>query len=95
MKTLYVSDLDGTLLNSEQTTSKYTNETINKLAEKGVLFSYATARSWATAHLAASGISAKIPLVVYNGTFIVDNVTGERIVSNYFDKEIINVIHDI
>ena len=43
MKTLYVSDLDGTLLNSSQTTSEYTNNVINALADKGVLFSYATA----------------------------------------------------
>ena len=33
-KTLYVSDLDGTLLRSNQTTSEYTNEVINSLREK-------------------------------------------------------------
>lgn len=33
-KTLYVSDLDGTLLRSNQTTSEYTNEVINSLTEK-------------------------------------------------------------
>lgn len=45
MTTLYVSDLDGTLLRSNQKTSAYTNRTINELVEKGMLFSYATARS--------------------------------------------------
>lgn len=38
-KTLYVSDLDGTLLRSNQTTSEYTNEVINSLTEKGIVFS--------------------------------------------------------
>lgn len=33
-QTLYVSDLDGTLLRSNQTTSEYTNEVINSLTEK-------------------------------------------------------------
>ena len=77
MKTLYVSDLDGTLLQSNERTSDYTNMVINKLTDKGMLFSYATARSLITAKKAAKGINAKIPLIVYNGAFIIDNVTGE------------------
>ena len=49
MKTLYVSDLDGTLLRSDERTSDYTNQVINRLTEQGMLFSYATARSLVTA----------------------------------------------
>ena len=37
MKTLYVSDLDGTLLNSKQHTSSYTNQVINQLVDEGML----------------------------------------------------------
>ena len=48
MSTLYVSDLDGTLLHSDETTSEYTNTVINSLIENGMLFSYATARSFIT-----------------------------------------------
>ena len=39
MKTLYVSDLDGTLLRSDITISEYTGRTINELAARGMLFS--------------------------------------------------------
>ena len=46
MTTLYVSDLDGTLLNSNQTLSPFTIQTINQLVSDGMLFSYATARSY-------------------------------------------------
>ncbi|MCM1115195.1 MAG: HAD family hydrolase [Clostridium sp.] len=95
MKTLYVSDLDGTLLNSNQTTSQFTNDIINSLAEKGVLFSYATARSYSTARRAAKGISAQIPLVVYNGTFVIDNLTGERLISNFFQSDIKDIIIEL
>lgn len=95
MKTLYVSDLDGTLLNSSQVTSEYTNNVINSLADKGVMFSYATARSYSTAHRVANGISAKIPLIVYNGTFVIDNLTGERLVSNFFQRDIKNIINEL
>lgn len=43
MKTLYVSDLDGTLLRSDETTSEYTNSVINNLTDRGMIFPYATA----------------------------------------------------
>ena len=98
IKTLYVSDLDGTLLLSNERTSDYTNEVINNLTSKGMLFSYATARSLITAKKAAGGIDARIPLIVYNGAFIVDNVTGEILRANYFDKhsaeELLNTLFE-
>ncbi len=62
MNTLYVSDLDGTLLRRNGTTSEYTNSVINGLTDKGMFFSYATARSLVTAKQATKGIHAKIPL---------------------------------
>ena len=86
MKTLYVSDLDGTLLRSDETTSDYTNSVINDLTAKGILFSYATARSLITAKKVTKGIDANIPLIVYNGAFIMDNVTGKILKANYFEK---------
>ncbi|MBQ5325810.1 MAG: HAD hydrolase family protein, partial [Oscillospiraceae bacterium] len=43
MKTLYISDLDGTLLNSDAEISSFTANALNSLIEKGLLFSYATA----------------------------------------------------
>ena len=95
MKTLYVSDLDGTLLRSNETTSEYTNSIINALTKKGMFFSYATARSLITAKKVTEGIDAKIPLIVYNGAFIIDNVTNEIITANYFDKAIINLLNDL
>ena len=78
MKTLYVSDLDGTLLRSDQKTSDYTNRVINELVGKGMLFSYATARSYNTSHKVTDGMTARFPLVVYNGAVVRDSLTGER-----------------
>lgn len=96
MKTLYVSDLDGTLLRSDETLSEYTSTNINELVNKGLLFSYATARSYQTAHIVTQGLKAKIPLITYNGAFIIDNQTKEVLLSNYFDyNEITNVLNDL
>ena len=95
MTTLYVSDLDGTLLRSNETTSEYTNSIINGLADRGMIFSYATARSLITAKKVTNGIKAKIPLIVYNGAFIIDNVTDDILVANYFDESVKDVLDEI
>jgi len=95
MKTLYVSDLDGTLLRSNETTSEYTNDILNRLTENGMLFSYATARSYHTARKVTKGLEAKIPLIIYNGAFIIDNVTGEILLSNYFEKDVADVLDEL
>ena len=42
---LYVTDLDGTLMQSNGTLSAYTVSVINRLVEQGLAFTYATARS--------------------------------------------------
>lgn len=95
MRTLYVTDLDGTLLRSNETTSDFTNQTINELVGKGMLFSYATARSYSTAAKVTRGLSAQIPLIVYNGAFIIDNATGEILLSNFFGAEIEVILDDL
>lgn len=92
MKTLYLSDLDGTLLSGSQTVSDFTARTINELVSRGMVFSYATARGFGTATKATSGITAKIPLIVYNGAFIMDNATGERLYGSFFGEDIDEVI---
>lgn len=95
MKTLYVSDLDGTLLRSDETTSDYTNSTINELVDKGMIFSYATARSYQTAHKVTRGINAKIPLIVYNGAMVVDNNDGSFLLKNFFGDDVLELIQDL
>lgn len=95
LKTLYVSDLDGTLLRSNEATSEYTNNVINSLTERGMIFSYATARSLITAKKVTNGINAKIPLIVYNGAFVIDNVTEDIMIANYFDDSVYEVLDEL
>ena len=86
-KTLYVSDLDGTLLRRDQTISPFTAQTIRALTEKGMLFSYATARSIVTAGKVTRGLSVNIPVITYNGAFVVESETGKRLISHVFSKD--------
>ncbi len=87
MKTLYVSDLDETLLRSDETLSPFTAEAINGLIARGMLFSYATARSYHTASQITSALSPKLPLIVYNGTFILEGGTERQLLSNQFTTD--------
>lgn len=87
MKTLYISDLDGTLLNPQAKVSEFTVKNINNLIENGLNFTFATARSLKTSLKIAHEINFKLPAVVNNGTFIEDPNTGEILVSNEFTKE--------
>ncbi len=101
MKTLYVTDLDGTLLNSNSSISPYTLKVINQLVEEGIHFTYATARSLSSASIVTKGLSTKIPVIAYNGTIIFDASNGEILASNSFTREAIEYVkrlltaHDI
>lgn len=84
---LYVSDLDGTLLNSREEISAYSLQIINGLIEKGMKFTYATARSLSSASKVTRGLTVHIPVIIYNGAFIVEADTGKILYSTGFLKE--------
>ncbi len=84
MITLYVTDLDGTLLNSNDRISQYSIQTINGLVAKGMQFTYATARSLVSASVVAKGLSTTIPVIAYNGVLIINPATGEVLSSLSF-----------
>ena len=86
-KTLYVTDLDGTLLNRQDRVSPFSIQTINNLVEKGMLFTYATARSLVSASRVTEGLSTNIPVIAYNGAFIMQPSTGEILSAESFTEE--------
>lgn len=95
MKTLYVTDLDGTLLNQAAKVSEYSIKVINQLVEKGMLFTYATARSLVSASVATNGLTAKIPVIAYNGAFILMPDTGEVLHSVKFTAEEMQSVREV
>ncbi len=75
-RTLLVSDLDGTLLRSDGTLGARTIDTVNAFIAGGGLFTYATARSYATASRATNGLNLTLPVITYGGAVIVDPTSG-------------------
>ena len=71
-KTLYISDLDGTLLNPNAELPAYTKDALNRMIADGLCFSVATARTAASAFKILDGIQWKVPLVLLNGVLIYD-----------------------
>ncbi|MDP4145488.1 MAG: HAD family hydrolase [Bacillota bacterium] len=84
---LYVSDLDGTLLNSNQKISEETINILNNLIDKGLNFSIATARSITSASRIIEPLNLKLPIVLHNGVFIYDPIKKENILSNYVEQK--------
>lgn len=68
MKTLYMADLDGTLLNSEGKLSEYTKTTLNALIERGLSFTINTSRTPESALAVLHGLKLKLPIVLMNGS---------------------------
>lgn len=91
-KTLYVTDLDGTLLNINERINLKSIEIINQLVEKGMLFTYATARSLVSASVVTKGLSTNIPVIAYNGAFIFQPATGEILSQESFSREEMNYV---
>lgn len=85
MKTLYISDLDGTLLNSKGELSDYTKKKIAEFQDKNILFSIATARSMVTGKMLLGSLPFSAPVVLMNGVFIYDFTENKAI--KYFEIE--------
>lgn len=93
---LYVSDLDGTLLNSDKVVSNYSKDILNNLIEKGVMFTVATARTPGTINDLLDGLNISIPVVLMNGVIIYDmknkNYLDFKTINKEAIKQILNVV---
>lgn len=92
MNTLYISDLDGTLLNSCAELSDFTKKNLSQLIDRGVLFTVATARTKATVKDIFSGVGLNLPFILMNGVLIYDPITDKNITSNEIASEDVNSV---
>jgi len=92
MKTLYISDLDGTLLQPNVELSKKTIHILNELIDQGMFFSVATARSIASLKTILKDVKISIPIVMMNGVCIFDLNKDDYIKIETLSKESVVIL---
>lgn len=85
MKTLYISDLDGTLLNKNAALSPDSIQMLNELIDQGMDFSIATARTAATVCHILKDVHIHMPVVLMNGVAVYDMAAGKYINAHIMD----------
>ena len=91
-KMLYVSDLDGTLLNSDALLNEDVPERLNHLIDKGLCFTVATARTYATVNSIVKDIHLTYPMILMNGVMIYDPVNKSCINAEIIERESVEYI---
>ena len=91
-KMLYVSDLDGTLLNSDALLNKDVPERLNRLIDKGLCFTVATARTYATVNSIVKDVHLTYPMILMNGVMIYDPVSKSCINAEIIERDSVEYI---
>ena len=92
MKTLCISDLDGTLLSSSAELSEYTKSALNTLLSGGLDFSVATARTLASTVKILDGLNLQLPIVLMNGVLVYDMGRQEYVQINRLSPETVAAV---
>lgn len=81
--TLYISDLDGTLLNSSKKIKPRACEMLNDMIDNGIKFTYSTARRINSAGPIMKDVNINAPVALMNGVFIYDTEKNEYLRKNF------------
>lgn len=93
-RTLYISDLDGTLLNDNSRITSHSAQLLNKLIDEGMLFSIATARTPATVVELMTDVKLILPTILMTGALIYDIATNRYISTTTFPHEVSSQLID-
>lgn len=90
--TLVISDLDGTLLNSEKDIDLETLKTIKNLKNKGLKFSFATSRPFMIVKRYREMIDVDIPVIVSTGSMLYNFKNNDIVCSDNLNKDVLKVV---
>lgn len=107
-KTLFVSDLDGTLLGADSKVSAATANMLNEAIDAGALFSIATARTPSTVDNLLHDVRTNLPLIVMTGSAMwdpkkqvysdvihIDPTTATKVMSRFRDNRLPTFIYTL
>ena len=87
-QTLYVSDLDGTLLRSDGSLSAYSLRTLTRLIRDGMLFTVASARGCNLIRAAIGDLPLRLPVINQNGACVSELDTRRHLAIHSIDSSI-------
>ncbi|MBR6014372.1 MAG: HAD family phosphatase [Selenomonadaceae bacterium] len=85
---LFVSDIDGTLLDSGKKVSEKNIEAVQKMVERGIIVTIATGRMYRAAVPVAQELGVDVPIITYNGALI-KTLRGEVLYEKCLPPEIV------
>lgn len=94
MKTLYVSDLDGTLLTPDSRVSARSAEILSHLSAQGALITVATARTPATVEPLLADVNSTLPAIVMTGASLWDRKEKRYVDTRFIDADTSRIVRE-
>lgn len=90
---LFISDLDGTLLDPEGVFPEDWALRLNRLIDRGLQFTVATARTYDSMHPLLRKVNLQLPVILFNGVFLTEFATGHNLIQTDFIP--VEVVHGV
>ena len=88
---LFVTDMDGTLLDSNRRISDVNREKIRQAVKDGMLFTVATGRMYKSALPYAESLELDVPIITHNGAMI-KTVGGKKIAVTHIPEDLVRQV---
>ncbi|MDZ8025064.1 MAG: HAD family hydrolase [Nostoc sp. DedQUE11] len=95
MNTVYISDLDGTLLGNNAKLSSFSKKVLDDLLQQGLQFTVASARSIVSIQRMLKGLNLRLPVIEFNGAFISDLDSGRHEIINSISPDVVESIYKL
>ncbi|MCF2147024.1 Cof-type HAD-IIB family hydrolase [Desmonostoc muscorum LEGE 12446] len=95
MNTVYISDLDGTLLGNNAILSSFSKKVLDQLLQQGLQFTVASARSVFFMQTMLKGLNLRLPVIEFNGAFISDFDSGRHEIINSISPDVVESIYKL
>jgi|LGOV01.1.fsa_nt_gb Cof subfamily protein (haloacid dehalogenase superfamily) len=95
MEKVFITDLDGTLLNDDGQLSNESRNILTALIDNGVKFTVASARSIDSIREVIKDLPINMPIIEFNGSYISDYYSGEKLLVNHMNRSYNEKIYDI
>lgn len=91
-RTLFVSDLDGTLLGPDAVLSEYSRRALRSLIAGGLMFTVATARATPSIRALLGDIALPLPVIELNGAFVTDLASGRHLMVQALSPDVASAL---